>query len=105
MISMSEYIDPRLLVLVPVLYLLGAFIKKSRVSDWLIPFILGLAGIFLSVAYLFAVTPVRGVGDVAGIVFTGATQGILCAGAGVYTDNVIRQAKKRFEDGNESDND
>lgn len=96
---MSEYIDSRLYVLIPVLYALGAAIKKSRIKDWLIPYLLGGAGIFLSVAYLLAFSPVNDAADVFGLIFAGITQGVLCAAASVYTDNLIKQALKRNEDG------
>ena len=96
---MSEYIDENLYILIPVLYALGAAIKKSRIKDWLIPYILGGAGILLSVAYLLAVSKIGDAADVFGIIFAGTTQGVLCASASVYTDNLIKQAQKRSEDG------
>lgn len=89
--NIVEYIKPELLILIPVLYLLGLGIKKSAVPDNLIPLILGGVGIVLSAVYLFSVVPVP---SVATVVFTAVTQGILCAGASVYIDQLIKQAKK-----------
>ena len=100
---MPRYIDARLLVLIPVLYAVGAAIKKSRVSDWLIPYILGIAGIVLSVAYIFASEAPAGFYATAGALFSAVTQGVLCAAASVYADNLIRQAAKRDEDCDEKD--
>ena len=42
----TEYISAELYVLIPILYVLGAVIKNSRIKDWKIPFILGLFNIF-----------------------------------------------------------
>jgi len=95
---MSEYIDENLFVLIPVLYALGAAIKKSRIKDWLIPYLLGGAGILLATAYLLAFSHIGGAADVFGVIFAGTTQGILCASASVYTDNLLKQALRRKEE-------
>lgn len=93
--NIGEYIDARLYVLIPVLYCVGVAVKKSRICDWLIPYILGVLGITLATAYLLATdAPVGGVG-VLGVIFSGVTQGVLCASASVYIENLIKQAEKR----------
>lgn len=90
----QEYIKPELLILIPVLYLIGAGIKKSNIADKYIPLILGGTGIILSVVYLLATEPIIGTQAVATAVFTAITQGILCAGASVYVNQLIKQAKR-----------
>ena len=100
---MSEYVDENLYVLIPVLYALGAAIKKSRIKDWLIPYLLGGAGILLAVAYLLAFSEIQSAADVFGLIFAGITQGVLCAAGSVYTDNLIKQALKRNEDGKDGE--
>lgn len=87
MIDVSQHIMPELLVMIPVLYVIGAMIKSSAVVDsrW-IPLILGVVGVALAVAY------VVGVGGVQGdSVIVGVMQGILCAGATVYSHQMYKQ--------------
>ena len=42
--DIASYINPELLVLVPVLYLMGAAIKRYGSDDRVIPLVLGLMG-------------------------------------------------------------
>jgi hypothetical protein len=92
--TFAEYIRPELLILVPVLYVLGAIIKDSAaIQNRYIPAILGGVGIALSLLY------VLGTGDFSATgVFTAITQGILVAGAAVYTNELIVQLIKKPED-------
>lgn len=89
----TEYIKPELIILIPVLYLIGVAIKKSNIADKHIPWILGVCGVVLSGIYLFAVEPIIGGQAIATALFTAITQGILCAGASVYVNQLIKQAK------------
>jgi len=84
-----SYIQPELLVLVPVLYLMGMGIKKSKTDDSLIPMILGLMGMMLACLYGFAT--MSGGDSVAMVLFTGIVQGILCAGCSVYANQLLKQ--------------
>lgn len=90
----QEFIKPELLILIPVLYFIGMAIKKSKISDNKIPFILGATAILLSGIYLFATEEINGTQAVATAIFTAITQGILCAAASVYTNQLIKQAQK-----------
>lgn len=99
----KDFIRPELLVLVPVLYLIGMAIKKSEVKDNLIPLILGGCGIVLASTYIFAMTPISAAADILLAVFSAATQGILCAGASVYTNQLIKQAQKDKNDEEKGD--
>ena len=90
----QEYIKPELMVLIPVLYFIGAGIKKSPIKDAFIPFILGAAGILLSGIYLFAAESVIGSQAVFTAIFTAITQGVLCAAAAVYANQIIKQSGK-----------
>ena len=91
----QDFIKPELLVLIPVLYFVGEAIKKSKISDTAIPFILGCAGAVLSAIYLFASTPISGAQAVATAVFTAITQGVLVAAASVYGNQILKQASKQ----------
>jgi len=89
---LKEFIKPELLILVPVLYLIGAGFKRSSFfADKWIPAALGGVGVALSCVYLAATA---GTGGVLMIIFTGFTQGVLCAGASVYVNQLIKQAGK-----------
>ena len=89
-----QYIKPELLILIPVLFLIGIAIKKNTIKDNLIPLILGVIGVLLSGLYVFATSEIQGAQAVATAIFTAFTQGVLVAGASVYTDQIIKQAKK-----------
>lgn len=93
---LSSFIRPELLILVPVLYILGAGLKKSqRVSDSFIPFILGGAGVVLATAYVLGTSALTAWRDGVLAAFTAVTQGILCAGASVYVHQLIKQAGEK----------
>lgn len=90
----QDYLKPELLVLIPVLYVIGIGIKKSEIKSKFIPLILGVVGVLLAGAYLFATEPINGTQGIATAIFTALTQGVLAAGASVYADQLIKQAGK-----------
>lgn len=94
----QEYIQPELLLQVPVIYLIGMALKGSEhIKDKHIPFYLGLVGIVLTFIYsVITVTPVDAIQWItAG--YTAIIQGILCAGAAVFTNQSIKQLRKDGE--------
>ena len=52
--DVMNFIKPELLILVPVLYVIGMGIKKSKISDNYIPLILGVVSVFLSTLWVIA---------------------------------------------------
>lgn len=91
----KDYIAPELVVLVPVLYLLGAGLKKSQyVADKHIPAILGAAGIVLAALYILATTTFAGWQTAVMAVFTAVVQGVLCAGGSVFVNQLVKQSAK-----------
>lgn len=92
-----QFIKPELLILIPVLYLIGIGIKKSKVADKWIPLILGGLAVLLACLYVFALEPIESAQVFFTALFTGITQGILCAGASVYINQITKQAKKHDE--------
>lgn len=90
----QEFIKPELLILIPVLYLIGIAIKKSKIEDRHIPWILGVISIVLVVLYLLTQETIEGGNAVATLLFTAFTQGVLLAGAAVYTNQIYKQANK-----------
>ena len=94
--KIMSYIRPELLVLIPVLYLLGAGLKKARAfADKYIPLALGAAGVLLAVVWVLATTDMTGYKDALQAVFVALTQGILAAGCSVYVNQIAKQAKKQ----------
>jgi uncharacterized membrane protein len=90
----NEYIKPELLILIPVLYLIGIGIKKSKIQDKFIPLLLGAVGVVLSSIYVFAFAELITAQTFMQCLFTAITQGILCAGASVYVNQIIKQSQK-----------
>ena len=93
--NLKEYIKPELLILIPVLYTIGIWFKKSRLSDTLIPIILGGIAVLLSAAWVIATSDISTLKDIAYAMFISATQGILSAGASVYFNQIYVQSKKK----------
>lgn len=92
--EMMDYIKPELLVLVPVLYLIGVAVKKSKVADKFIPWILGGISVALSALWILATSFPANAAEAALAVFTAITQGVLIAGASVYVNQLVKQTGK-----------
>lgn len=92
--NFEEFIKPELLVLIPVLYVVGIGLKKSKLSDKLIPVVLGGISIILSAAWVIATSNISTAKDVAYAIFVSVTQGVLSAGASVYINQLYVQSKK-----------
>ena len=77
-----NYISDNALVLIPVIYIVGMFLKGLEgVSDKYIPFVLMFVSIAFSVAML-------------GLNVDSIIQGILISGATVLSNQLIKQSKK-----------
>ena len=94
--DLKEFIKPELLILIPVLYVVGIGLKKSKLSDTLIPLILGGIAIVLSAAWVIATSDISSLKDVAYALFISVTQGVLSAGASVYVNQLYVQSKKKY---------
>lgn len=92
--QITEFIKPELLVLIPVLYFIGAAIVKSSTQNKYIPFILMAAGIFLCGLWVIATSDIRVSKDIALAIFTAIVQGVLVAGGAVLVNESAKQVKK-----------
>ena len=93
--QIMNYIKPELLILAPVLYLLGAALKKAQAfADKYIPLALGAAGVLLAVVWVLATTDMTGYKDALQAVFVALTQGILAAGCSEYANQLVKQSGK-----------
>ena len=91
----KEYIKPELIILIPVLYVIGAGIKRcKKISDNCIPLILGIIGIILSALWVFASSEIYGFKEVLIAIFTSVTQGVLVAAASVFSNQIYKQLSK-----------
>lgn len=90
----KEFIKPELFVMIPVLYLLGMALKKSSVTDKYIPLVLGIVSIVLSLLFILTTSDINGWKDVLMSIFVGITQGVLCVGASVYANQLVKQSGK-----------
>ena len=78
-----EYIIAEALIIIPVLWILGTFLKKTpKVQDWIIPWILMLIGILLALGLL-------------GVSVDAAVQGVLVSGASVLGHQLLKQTQNR----------
>ena len=79
----QNYILDQALILIPVIYILGLFLKKSRViKNKYIPLILLFFGIALSLLLV-------------GLNVQGIIQGILVSGTAVFANQIIKQSLKQ----------
>ncbi len=92
---MIESIQPELLMIVPVLWVLGRLLKEaSFLQNRWIPLILGIVGMLLAVCQMAGAAETLTLTEV----FTALTQGLLCAGAAVYGHQLVKQTKKPTSD-------
>ena len=92
--NFEEYITPELLILIPVVYAIGAAAKKSRLPDRWIPLGLGGISIVLAAIWVLSNSTLDSWQAVLAAVFSAVTQGILIAAASVYIRQLYIQANK-----------
>ncbi len=90
----QEFIKPELLLLIPILMGIGSQVKATpRIPDWVIPFTLDALGVLFAGIYVGATY-----GSEMNIwmaIFTGATQGLLCALAAIGVNQTIKQTGEK----------
>ncbi|MEG0485050.1 MAG: phage holin family protein [Oscillospiraceae bacterium] len=101
--SITDFVRPELLILIPVLYLIGAMLKRMpSFQDKHIPLMLGLIGIALCILETVSVSDIDGYQAALKAVFTATTQGIMCAGCSVYVNQITKQYKQPDEPASEN---
>lgn len=82
--EVTKYLDPRMLVVTVVLFLLGLGLKTTpMIKDWMIVWILPAVGIVFGLGML-------------GISFGSVIQGILAAAISVLTHQIWKQTKEKL---------
>lgn len=90
--ELQQYIQPELLITIPLLYMLGLWLKRSAwFKDERIPLALGGFGIVMALFYTLSTVQITNYQSIFGIVFVSVTQGLLCAGASVYVHQLWKQ--------------
>ncbi len=78
-----EYIITEALIIIPVLWILGSFLKRTpKVQDWTIPWVLLAVGILAALGII-------------GFTVDAAIQGVLVAGAAVLGHQLVKQTTER----------
>lgn len=90
----QQYIRAELLILIPVMYIIGMGLKKSKTEDRHIPLILGTVSVILSALWVFATENLNSGKEILAAFFTAVTQGVLAAGTSVYASQLYIQSKK-----------
>lgn len=86
---LMNYLVENCAIVVPVLWCIGAALKRTpKVADWLIPYLLGGAGI----AFCLTIALTTGGSAVEGIM-----QGVITAGVAVYGNQLVKQAASKKE--------
>lgn len=89
---LTDFIRPELLVLIPVLFFVGKFLKSSKTfDDKHIPLMLGVISIALCILETLAVSNITNYHEALSAVFTAITQGLICAGCSVYAHQLLKQ--------------
>lgn len=93
--QLMALIEPQIVILVPVLIIIGATLKKmSIVKNWAIPLTLGILGMIISVLILGFEK-----GFAPPVILEGMLQGILAAGMSVYAHQLtIQTTAKRLKE-------
>lgn len=85
----SQYINAELLTLVPVMNVIGYWLKsKTKLKNSLIPIVLTCISVIACTAYTLGTEPIS-----AQAVISGAIQGVLVAASSVYTNQLYKQMK------------
>jgi hypothetical protein len=93
--QIMSYVKPELIVVAVVLYFMGIGIKQSQtIKDKYIPLVNGVVGIVLCGIYVLATSNYQTGQEMAMVVFTAITQGVLVAGLSTYVNQLIKQTRK-----------
>ena len=86
----TQFVKAELLILIPVLYGLGAILKNTKkIKGEYIPVTLTGVSLILTCLYVLGTEGVTAIS-----IFTAIVQGILVTAAAVYTNQLVKQATK-----------
>ncbi len=91
----NEFIKPELLVLIPVLYIMGIFLKTkcNIIKICHIPLVLVIISTALSTLWVLSISTITTYQGLFSSLFISITQGVLIAGATVLSYEIIKNTK------------
>ena len=90
--TVYDALVPELSILIPLLWLCGRGLKKSRFPDEFIPVTLGGLGILFTGLYLLSQGVPTDLAGVSDWLYKSFTQGLISASGSVYAQNIIKQS-------------
>lgn len=90
-LNLMEFIPSNLIILVAVLYILGAGLKRSKVPDKYITLVLLILGITIAVLLSIINSQYKTMLDA---IINGAMQGVLCWGVAIGVNQTAKQLNK-----------
>lgn len=91
--TILSYVNPKLVILIIVVYFIGNFLHNTNVRNAYIPIILTFLSIVLSALQIISSINIANYKDVFYIIFEAITQGITTAGMAVYSNQLIKQSR------------
>ncbi|WP_027633398.1 phage holin family protein [Clostridium hydrogeniformans] len=85
--DLIKFVPEQLLILVAALYVIGIFLKASKIKDWTIPWILLVVGIIGAIG-------------IEGISVLAIIEGVICTGVAVLINQLIKQSTEKKDLGN-----
>lgn len=92
-----DYLNPALIPVAIALWIIGKFIKESKIKDELIPAMLVPCGIGLVGLWLLSQGIPAGVGEWLVLAVNALVQGLICAALATWGDQLGKQAQKLKE--------
>ena len=83
-----NFISPDLLILIPVLFLISNWLKKSSIKSSKIPYITSSIGVTLSNIYIISNIKSFNFRELSAAIFSSFCQGILISGASIFTNQI-----------------
>lgn len=100
--DVTNYIKPELMIIIPILYGLGVWIKAiPKIKSYLIPFILLGISIVLSILYMVGSEQFKVNGN---MIISGIFQGIIIALTTVGGNQIVKQMKEIKVNNNNNNN-
>ena len=92
----GEFIDPQLMVIVPMLWGIGMAVKKSSIENRFIPFILLICSCCVVILHLTGTNLITDSNALAGCIFAGLTQGsVIWLVAWTGYEKVLKESRER----------
>lgn len=90
-----QFINDNLMIMVAVSYVFGEYLKNSKVKDENIPKYVLVFSIVLCLIKICATREISKLSDILDIIFASITQGTITAGMAVFSNQLIKQNRKK----------